>query len=192
MLAKLYDDRGKIINMKSNLTLIGMPGAGKSTIGIILAKVLSFGFIDTDILIQVNRQKSLQQIIDESDHFNLRKIEEEEILKINVENQVIATGGSAVYSEKSMSHLKSISIIVFLKVEYAEISKRIHNFNTRGIARSKDQKLSDLYDERQVLYNKYAELIVDCNTLDQEEIAMEIAKQYNQMGLINKRINDGK
>ncbi|MCP4553151.1 MAG: shikimate kinase [Bacteroidetes bacterium] len=127
--------------MKPNLTLIGMPGAGKSTIGIILAKVLSFGFVDTDILIQINRQKSLQEIIDESDHLNLRKIEEEEILKINVENQVIATGGSAVYSEKAMTHLKAISKIVFLKVDYREITRRIHNFNTRGIARPNGQTL---------------------------------------------------
>ena len=102
--------------MKSNITLIGMPGAGKSTVGIILAKIMSFGFIDTDVLIQINRQKSLQEIIDESDYLNLRKIEEEEILKINIRNHVIATGGSAVYSEKAMSHLQSISNIVFLEV----------------------------------------------------------------------------
>ena len=178
--------------MKSNLTLIGMPGAGKSTIGIILAKVLSFGFIDTDILIQINRQKSLQQIIDESDHFNLRKIEEEEILKINVENEVIATGGSAVYSEKAMTHLKAISKIVFLKVGYREITKRIHNFNTRGIARPKGQKLRDLYDERQVLYNRYAELTIDCKAFNQDEIAMEISKQYTQRGYEKERSNDGK
>ena len=95
--------------MKSNLTLIGMPGSGKSTIGIILAKNLGLGFIDTDVLIQINRQKSLQQILDENNHLYLRSVEEEEILKINVENHVIATGGSAVYSEKAMSHLLGIS-----------------------------------------------------------------------------------
>ena len=94
--------------MKSNYTLIGMPGAGKSTVGIILAKFLSFGFIDTDILIQINHQKSLQEIINETDYLNLRKIEEQEILKLNVENHVIATGGSAVYSETAMKHLKEI------------------------------------------------------------------------------------
>ncbi len=171
--------RAKKHHMKSNLTLIGMPGAGKSTIGIILAKVLSFGFIDTDILIQINQQKSLQQIINESDHLNLRKIEEEEILKINIENHIIATGGSAVYSEKAMNHLKAISIIIFLQVGYEEITKRIHNFKTRGIASSKQQTFNDLYNERQVLYNRYAEITIDCNTLDQEEIAMEIAKKIS-------------
>lgn len=163
--------------MKSNITLIGMPGAGKSTIGIILAKVLSFGFLDTDILIQINQQKSLQQIIDESDHFNLRKIEEEEILKINMVNHIIATGGSAVYSEKAMNHLKSISTVIFLKVGYEEITRRIHNVSTRGIAKSADQTLSDLYNERQILYKKYAELTFDCNALDQEEIAEKISRE---------------
>ena len=97
--------------MKQNLTLIGMPGAGKSTIGIILAKVLACGIIDTDVLTQINRQRSLQQIIDESDYLNLRKIEQEEILKLNVVNHIIATGGSAVYSEKAMCHLQNISTI---------------------------------------------------------------------------------
>jgi len=163
--------------MKSNITLIGMPGAGKSTIGIILAKALSFGFLDTDILIQINQQKSLQQIIDESDHLNLRKIEKEEILKINMVNHIIATGGSAVYSEKAMNHLKSISIIIFLKVGYDEITRRIHNVNTRGIAKSADQTLIDLFNERQILYKKYSELTVDCNDLDQEEIAEKISRK---------------
>lgn len=164
-----------------------MPGAGKSTIGIILAKLLAWGFIDTDILIQINRQKSLQQIIEESDHFNLRKIEEEEILKINVANQIIATGGSAVYSDKAMNHLQEIATIIFLKVGYEKLLKRIHNFNTRGIARAKGQSFRDLYNERQVLYNRYAEITIDCNDLNQEEIAEKITKIYHQ-----KRISDGK
>lgn len=166
--------------MKSNLTLIGMPGAGKSTIGIILAKFLSCGFIDTDILIQINRQKSLQQIIDESDHLNLRKIEEEEILKLNVDHHIIATGGSAVYSEKAMRHLQEISTIIFLNVGFDELTKRIHNFKTRGIASSASQTFEDLYNERQILYKRYAELTLDCNELDQEEIAERISQIYHQ------------
>jgi shikimate kinase len=164
--------------MKSNITLIGMPGAGKSTVGIILAKCLSFGFIDTDVLIQINRQKSLQEIIDESDYLNLRKIEEEEIVKINIGNHVIATGGSAVYSEKAMSHLQRISKIVFLEVEFDGILKRIHNFETRGIAKKETQTFQELFNERQVLYKKYAELIIDCNVRDQEEIAKIISLKF--------------
>jgi shikimate kinase len=162
--------------MKTNLTLIGMPGAGKSTVGIILAKNLSFGFIDTDVLIQINQQKSLQQILDESDHLNLREIEEKEIMKLNIKNHVIATGGSAVYSTNAMSHLLNISKVIFLEVSFEEIKRRIHNFKTRGIAKSKGQTFRELYDERQSLYNKYAEITIDCNRLDQEEIAIRISE----------------
>ena len=162
--------------MKSNLTLIGMPGAGKSTVGIILAKNLSFGFIDTDVLIQINQQKSLQHILDESDHLNLRKVEEHEIMKLNIRNHVIATGGSAAYSTNAMSHLLNISKVIFLEVSFEEIERRIHNFKTRGIAKTEDQTFRDLYDERQSLYKKYADIIIDCNRSDQEEIAMRIAE----------------
>ena len=157
--------------MKSNVTLIGMPGAGKSTTGIILAKYLSFGFLDTDVLIQVNRKKSLQEIIDESGYMTLRKIEEEEILRINVENHVISTGGSAVYSSKAMSHLRDISTIVFLAVDFETILHRILNFNTRGIAKAENQTFRDLFDERQVLYEKHAEWTIDCSNITQEETA---------------------
>ncbi len=167
--------------MKTNLTLIGMPGSGKSTTGIILAKILSFGFIDTDVLIQINRQKSLQQIINESDYLNLRKIEEEEILKININDHIIATGGSAAYSEKAMAHLSKISTITFLKANYEVILQRIHNFKTRGIAKAENQTFRDLYEERQILYNKYAELSFNCNKLDQEEIAEIIAPKFIEL-----------
>jgi len=164
--------------LKPNLTLIGMPGAGKSTVGIILAKLLTFGFVDTDVLIQIRQKRSLQEIIEESGHLNLRKIEEREILNIDVDNHVIATGGSAVYSEKGMAHLQSISEIIFLKVNYEDILKRIRNFTTRGIAKSADQSFLDLYNERQVLYNRYAETSIDCSALDQEEVAGKIASDY--------------
>ena len=165
--------------VKSNITLIGMPGAGKSTIGIILAKCLSFGFIDTDVLIQTNRGQSLQQILDESDHFNLRRIEADEIMKISCENHVIATGGSAVYSDTVMAHLRHISTVIFLKVGFTELERRIHNYATRGIAKEKHQTFAELYDERQVLYNRYAESTIDCNNLDQEQIVEIISNQFN-------------
>lgn len=164
--------------MKSNITLIGMPGAGKSTIGIILAKYLSYGFIDTDILIQINHKKSLQAIINDSDYKNLRKIEAHEIQKININHHVIATGGSAVYSEDAMQHLKRISTLIFLKVGYEALKKRIHNFETRGIVKSGNQSFYDLFNERQIFYNKYAEITVDCNNLDQEEIVEFISSKY--------------
>jgi shikimate kinase len=161
--------------MKTNITLIGMPGAGKSTIGIILAKVLAWGFVDTDILIQIRQQKSLQQIIEESGHLHLRQIEAEEILKLRVRRHVIATGGSAVYSAQAMAHLGEISTIVFLEVCYDELLRRIHNFNSRGIARAKGQSFQELFAERQLLYQRYAEVTIACDDLDQEEIAAKIS-----------------
>jgi len=161
--------------MKTNITLIGMPGAGKSTIGIILAKHLGLGFIDTDVLIQINQQKTLQQIIDEADHMELRAIEENEILKLNIENHVIATGGSVVYSPKAMAHLRNISNIVFLDVSFAELKRRIHNFESRGIAKAANQTFRELFDERQILYRQYAEITVDGDQRDQEELATYIA-----------------
>ena len=167
--------------MKSNHTLIGMPGSGKSTVGIILAKNLSYGFIDTDILIQINRQKPLQQIMNETGYLNLRKIEEEEILKLNIEDHIIATGGSAVYSERTMSHLNNISNIIFLKADVDVIKKRIHNLKTRGIAKAEDQTFEDLFIERQALYEKYAEFTIDCNMIDQEEVAEIISGKFSTL-----------
>lgn len=162
--------------MKTNITLIGMPGAGKSTIGIILAKNLGLGFIDTDVLIQINQQKTLQEIINATDHLHLRAVEEHEIRKLNVSNHIIATGGSVVYSEKAMTHLQSISYIVFLDVTFDELERRIHNFESRGIAKREDQTFRQLFDERQILYRRYAEITIDGNALDQEELAIEVAR----------------
>lgn len=164
--------------MKTNLTLIGMPGAGKSTVGIILAKTLSMGFIDTDVLIQINQQKSLQEIIDAGGYMHLRRIEENEICKLNITNHVIATGGSAAYSEPAMRHLQTISTLVFLHVDFEEITRRIKNFDTRGIAKADNQSFQELFAERQILYRRYADTIITCSDLDQEEVAEEIASTY--------------
>ena len=159
---------------KSNITLIGMPGAGKSTIGIILAKYLTFGFIDTDVLIQINHQKSLQEIMDAHDYLTLRQIEEQEILKLNIQRHIISTGGSAVYSPKAMKHLAAISRIIFLEVDFAEITRRIHNFEQRGIAKREDQSFESLFEERKILYEQYAELTIPCRNLDQDQVAEKI------------------
>ena len=162
--------------MKTNLTLIGMPGAGKSTVGIILAKDMGFGFIDTDVLIQINQQKTLQQILDESDHLTLRNIEEKEILKLNVQKHIIATGGSVAYSPSAMELLQKISHVVFLKVDIDELKRRIHNYETRGIAKAPTQTFMELFEERQRLYEKYAEITITGGGLNQNEIADEIQK----------------
>jgi len=166
--------------MKTNVTLIGMPGAGKSTIGIILAKTMNLGFIDTDILIQINRQQSLQSILDEQGYLYLRQVEEEEIVRLNIDHQVIATGGSAVYSAKAMAHLQQISTIVFLDVSFDEICRRIHNFETRGIACAPEQSFVELFEERLQLYRRYAEITITDDHSSQQEIADTIAAMLQQ------------
>jgi shikimate kinase len=160
--------------MESNITLIGMPGAGKSTIGIVLAKYMAYGFIDTDVLIQINHRKTLQDLIDENGYLHLREIEEGEILKINIEKHIIATGGSVIYSDEAMRHLQNISTIVFLNVSYDVMMQRIHNFDTRGIAKAQSQTYEELFRERQVLYEKYAGITIDCDRHDHEQLAEEL------------------
>lgn len=172
--------------MRTNITLIGMPGAGKSTIGIILAKNLSLGFIDTDVLIQINRQQSLQQLLDKGGHLYLRQIEEEEILKLNLSRHVIATGGSAAYSEKAMRHLQASSHIIFLQVSFNELLRRIRNFESRGIAKAPEQSFEELFAERQVLYQRYAEFTIACDGLNQDEIAERIAGELLPLRLYSE------
>lgn len=156
-----------------------MPGSGKSTVGIILAKAIAKDYIDTDVLIQVTEGKPLQQIIDESDHMNLRAIEEKILLTLNCENKVIATGGSAAYSDKAMKHLEQTSIIIFLNVSLLELEQRITNFHERGIAMGSEQTFLDLFNERFPLYQKYADIVIECQDCGQEKVVFEIQNKLN-------------
>ena len=166
--------------MKTNLTLIGMPGSGKSTTGIILAKILSFGFIDTDVLIQINVQKSLQQIMDERGYLELRQIEEEVLLGLDLQGQIIATGGSAVYSDKAMARLKQQGRVIFLDVCLEQLRQRIHDYHTRGIACRPGQSLELLFAEREKLYRRYADRIVNCDHKLPEDILWELVKDIQE------------
>ncbi|MDB4077537.1 shikimate kinase [Porticoccaceae bacterium] len=157
--------------MQTNtVVLIGMPGAGKSTLGILLAKELGLDFIDTDVSIQVREGKTLQQISDEKGYLALRDIEEQVLLSENITGKVVSTGGSAVYSDAGMAHLKQDSVVVFLDVPLAELEQRISNFSTRGIARRPDQSFDDLFDERSTLYQRYADIRLDCSSLSVDEV----------------------
>ncbi|WP_339339994.1 shikimate kinase [uncultured Oceanicoccus sp.] len=146
----------------SNISLIGMPGAGKSTIGVQLAKATARDFVDTDLLIQLREQQSLQQIIDNTDYVNLRWIEEQVLLSLNYDHHIIATGGSAVYSQAGMAALKKLGPVVFLDVALDQLKQRIHNFQQRGIARHPDQSFADLLIERNQLYHQYADHVITC------------------------------
>ncbi len=161
---------------KSNIILIGMPGAGKSTAGVILAKKTSRDFIDTDVLIQVSKGRSLQDIVDKDGYMDLRRIEEEVLLDLHCDNHVIATGGSAVYSGPAMQHLKSDGVVVFLDVELPVLKNRIKDYDKRGLAKHPDQSLEDLFEERLVLYKKYADVTIDCSGLTQEEVCAWIER----------------
>ena len=167
---------------RSNIVLIGMPGAGKSTVGVILAKQTSRDFVDTDLLIQTSERRPLQTILDENGHLALREIEERILLSLNLDSHVIATGGSAAYSGKAMTHLKKNGFVVFLHVPFAAIVERVRNFGTRGIARAPEQSFADLFEERSVLYEKYADLTIASEGLHQEQVSQAIIRQMGPDG----------
>jgi len=149
-----------VIFMK-NIILIGMAGCGKSTVGVLLAKTLGCGFIDTDLLIQKKEKKLLQQIINEDGLAQFLAAEEAVLCEVDTESTVIATGGSAVYSKAGMAALKKNGVCVWLKLPFSEIERRIHNIATRGIAISPGKTLRDVFDEREPLYEAYADIIIE-------------------------------
>ena len=161
----------------SNLVLIGMPGSGKSTIGVILAKKTSRDFVDTDLLIQTSQERNLQDIVDHEGYAALRNIEERALLDLYVHNHVIATGGSAVYSNQAMAHLKSGGLVIFLDVDLATLESRIPDFSTRGLAKRPEQSLSELFDERFGLYAKHADITINCGRLHHEDVCARIIKE---------------
>ena len=164
---------------KSNLVLIGMPGSGKSTIGVILAKRLSHDFVDTDVLIQTSEHRSLQDILDQEGYEALRDIEEHVLLELDVENHIISTGGSVVYSEPAMQHLKKDGIVIFLDVSLETLKSRLSDYETRGIAKRPEQSFADLFEERASLYHRYADITMQCDGLRQDQICDQICARLN-------------
>lgn len=161
----------------NNIILIGMPGAGKSTLGVLLAKALGYHFVDTDILIQDDQEELLQNIINQHGLERFKEIEEETIIKHRFSHSIVATGGSVVYYEDAMEKLKKEGTILYIKLSYETIEARINNIETRGLVVDPDKTLKDLYDERTSLYEKYAEITVNCETKTVEESVKEIIQQ---------------
>ncbi len=162
------------------MILIGMPGAGKSTLGIMLAKSLAKDFIDTDVLIQTRSGQLLQDIVDNQGYLTLRILEEQVLLDLDVSNAVIATGGSAVYSKAAMEYLKSLGTIVYLDVSFENIQKRVSNFSTRGLASAPGQNLQEIYQERTSLYKRSAEIVVDANVGSPEDVLNRLEKALSE------------
>ena len=157
-----------------NIALIGMPGVGKSTCGIVLAKHVGFEFLDTDVAIQRTAQCRLQSIINQAGFKKLRQLEEEVVQNIHVMQTVIATGGSVIYGEHAMHHLKQTCVIVYLYADIQLLRSRIHDYETRGIAKPVKQSFREMFEERHALYSRYADLTIDTSGLTIEETCEKI------------------
>lgn len=165
--------------MKSNIVLIGMPAAGKSTVGVLLAKSFLKDFVDTDLIIQSRHGCTLSNIIEKEGTDAFLKIENDSICSREYSSCVIATGGSAVYGEEAMAHLKKDGIVVYLEISLGEIEKRIGNITTRGVAMKNGESLAELYNKRVPLYNKYADITVNCEGYTAEECVEKIIYSLN-------------
>lgn len=164
----------------NNIVLIGMPGAGKSTVGVILAKILGYEFVDSDLLIQKQEKKLLKDIIAERGVDGFIDVENRVNAEIDSEQSVIATGGSVIYGKEAMEHLKNIGKVVYLKLSYETINSRLSNIKGRGVVLRNGQNLLDLYNERTPLYEKYADVVIEADLLNIEETVQIIAKKLQK------------
>ncbi len=163
-----------------NIVLVGMPSAGKSTIGIILAKVLGYQFLDSDLLIQEQEKELLKDIIDKRGIDGFLAIENQINREIDTDHTVIATGGSVIYGVEAMEHLQETGVIVYIKLTLQTISERLGNIKQRGVVLRKGQTLKMLYEERCPLYEKYAHITVDGENLNTEELMENIKDALEQ------------
>ena len=165
-----------------NIVLIGMPGCGKSTVGVVLAKNLAMDFIDSDLLIQREAGKRLSDIIEACGDDGFREIENRVNSGIQAEYSVIATGGSVIYGEEAMAHLKSIGTVIYLKLSYEQIEERLGNLHARGVSIREGQTLRDLYNERCPLYERWADMTVACDGKRLREVVLYITGKLTGEG----------
>ena len=159
---------------KDNIVLIGMPGAGKSTLGVVLAKVMNYDFVDADLVIQQQCDKTLQRLIDACGPEGFIAVENQVLKSMDYHGTIIATGGSAVYSDEGMAHLASLGTVVYLRLGYDALCERLSDFSERGVVMRNGMGMSlrDLFDERKPLYEQYAEVTVDVGGLTITEAAL--------------------
>ena len=175
---------------KSNVVLIGMPGSGKSTLGIVLAKILNKDFIDADIVIQNQCDKTLQKIIDAMGPEGFIQVENQILGDLKAENSIVATGGSAVYSDEAMKHLSDIGTVVYLKISYDQLVTRLSDLQERGVVLKGGigMSLRELFDERRPLYEKFAEITVDVNDLTITAAARKVADALVKAGAVDSEV----
>ncbi len=167
-----------------NIILIGMPGSGKSTIGVLLAKQLCYDFVDTDIVIQNMTGQLLYKTLEKVGVAGLLELERDAILSLEFppnKNFVISTGGSAVLMEQTMTYLKENGICVYLELDYQSICKRVGNFEKRGIAANKNESLLDIYNYRKPFYERYADVTVNCKDKSAQDNLMSILEIVNKL-----------
>ena len=162
---------------KSNIVLIGMPGVGKSTLGVVLAKELGYEFVDADLLIQKRENRLLKEIIEDEGVEGFLQIENDVNASIETDKTIIATGGSVVYGKEAMEHLKAIGTIVYLSLDYDTLDSRLGSLKGRGVVLKDGQDLKTLYEERVPLYEKYADVVVDEKGLDLEATLTAVLAQ---------------
>lgn len=165
----------------ANVVLIGMPGCGKSTVGVLLAKLLGMDFMDTDVVFQAREGQKLQPMIDKIGIEAFLKKEEDVILGIECDRTVIATGGSAVYGKRAMEHLHHHGIVVYIRLPFSEIERRLSNLATRGVALKKNQTLHDLYEERIPLYEAEADIVFDATGFEIEKTVAALAEHLDAL-----------
>ncbi len=158
----------------NNIVLIGMPGAGKSTVGVVLAKCLGYRFVDSDLVIQEKAGKLLHEIMEERGTDGFLAVENEINASLKAERSVIATGGSVIYGKEAMEHLGRIGTLVYLKLSCPAVEERLGDLTERGVAVREGQTLKDLYEERIPYYEKYAQIVIDCENKMIKDIAAEI------------------
>jgi len=159
-----------------NIILIGMPGCGKSTVGVLLAKILGYRFIDTDLLIQEKTNRRLFEILRDEGNEAFSRLENEVLSSLSAEKTVIATGGSAVLCSEGMENLKKLGRVVYIKLPLCEIEKRVNNLETRGVLMKEGQTLKDVYFERLKFYEQYADVVFEGENLSLSENALKLSK----------------